>query len=550
MGFVAGNTHFKNKIQDFDLGMGRKTCYADNFTLFGDEIINVFRKGIDYELALYGRIDNKEEMIRLLESLDIETDEDSYLVDLYLQFGYLGFKKLEGSFAIAIMNSNGCLLVRDHLGLCSLFYTIKDDEIYFSSDLSELIKTLDIHEVDTNGVCELIGMGPSHSRGKTVYKDVFRLDGGEYLYFNGKVKKGYYFDFSSEELNITYEEAKQKIKELLEESYEKMKEGNSCLLSGGLDSSIVLSMLGKSSKTYTINYLNNEFKEDSFLVSDDTKYVGYMIDEYQTIHQNIDISVDELIDNLERAVDLRGYPGMADIDTSLLVLLEKIPDVIIYTGECSDEIFSGYPWCYRDSKALAFPWLRNLDIKEEVVNEKYRGLIKDYIIKEYQRGVESSRVKDEKKIINYLNLKYFLTNLLERQERMAIGANKDLRSPFGSYKLANLLFNLPFSYKYDGSEKRILRDIYKDKLPALIVERKKSPYPKIKNHEFFEKIKAKLHRCLLSKDSLLYELFDMDKVLSMSDFDVPWYGQLMTLPSFYAYLYQIDYWGRKYQIKL
>ena len=63
-----------------------------------------------------------------------------------------------------------------------------------------------------------------------------------------------------------------------------------------------------------------------------------------------------------------------------------------------------------------------------------------------------------------------------------------------------------------------------------------------------------LLKTLEDKNSILYELFDIEKIMkllnSKEELKTPWYGQLMRKSSFLAYLYQIDYWYRKYNIRI
>ena len=70
-----------------------------------------------------------------------------------------------------------------------------------------------------------------------------------------------------------------------------------------------------------------------------------------------------LADTLEESMLARNHPGMADVDASLLWLCQQVAqkEAVILSGECSDEIFGGYPWFYRDElKDLpTFPWLRS-----------------------------------------------------------------------------------------------------------------------------------------------------------------------------------------------
>lgn len=58
------------------------------------------------------------------------------------------------------------------------------------------------------------------------------------------------------------------------------------------------------------------------------------------------ITQQELCDLLEDAMAARETPGMADVDSSLLWLCQQVAEheQVILSGECSDEIFGGYPW--------------------------------------------------------------------------------------------------------------------------------------------------------------------------------------------------------------
>ena len=71
-----------------------------------------------------------------------------------------------------------------------------------------------------------------------------------------------------------------------------------------------------------------------------------MQDFLQSEHHNIVLKTEDLVDALYTAVDARDLPGMADVDSSLLLFCKEIRKycTVALSGECADEIFGGYPW--------------------------------------------------------------------------------------------------------------------------------------------------------------------------------------------------------------
>lgn len=148
-----------------------------------------------------------------------------------------------------------------------------------------------------------------------------------------------------------------------------------------------------------------------------------------------------------------------------------------------------------------------------------------------------------------------MTNLLDRKDRISMESSLEVRVPFCDKDLVDFLYNVPFKYKYKNkTEKKLLRDAYKGTVIDEVIERKKSPYPKSNSKEYHEEVVKLLREVLEDKSSVLYEIFDINKIEdilnSEEELEVPWYGQLMRKTAFLAYLYQIDYWFKTYKIKL
>jgi len=156
----------------------------------------------------------------------------------------------------------------------------------------------------------------------------------------------------------------------------------------------------------------------------------------------------------------------------------------------------------------------------------------------------------------YLNQLWFMTTLLERKDRMSMGASLEVRVPFADHRLVEYVWNVPWEMKnYMGREKGLLRKALEGILPDEVLYRKKSPYPKTHNPIYTKTVSDMLKSALADKSSVLYEFFDKESLTEIietegSAFKEPWFGQLMTGPQLLAHLVQIHYWFKDYQINI
>ena len=396
------------------------------------------------------------------------------------------------------------------------------------------------------------------------------------IYENDKITIKRYWNIKEKINKDNYETATKKIEKYLTESIKRQMVSDvdiACLLSGGLDSSIITAIVAKNRNktldTYSIDYEDNDkyFKKTKFTVSQDNDYIKLMSETFNTNHYYKVITQHKLAKYLKESVIARDLPGMADIDSSLLWFSKQIKKKhkVILSGECADEIFGGYPWFYRKEvrDREYFPWLDSIDYRNKLLKKELQEKLKlkefmktqyDNILKE----VPITKNKEEQiyKNLFYLNMTYFMPTLLERKDRMTMRGSIEARVPFADTKLIEYLWNLPWEYKFhNNTEKGILRDAYKDLLPKEIVTRKKNPYPKTHNPKYTKIIIKLLKKRLKNKKSILYKIFDKEELNKLvktkgESFSSPWFGQLMTGPQLLAFLYQLDIWAKKYKIIL
>ncbi|MBR3588929.1 MAG: asparagine synthase C-terminal domain-containing protein, partial [Clostridia bacterium] len=143
--------------------------------------------------------------------------------------------------------------------------------------------------------------------------------------------------------------------------------------------------------------------------------------------------------------------------------------------------------------------------------------------------------------------------LLDRKDRMSMYNGLEVRVPFCDYRIAEYLYNVPWEYKdYNHYEKGLLRKAMEGYLPDKILWRKKSPYPKTHNPAYLKKVSELLTEIINDDSSPLLQIVkkkELEKLLT-ENISQPWYGQLMTTPQTIAYFVQLDYWLRKYGVKI
>lgn len=534
----------------------------------------------NYTIVYNGEIYNTSELRNDLEnknySFSTKSDTEVILKG-YIEYKEKILDKLEGIYAFVIYDGKNIFIGRDRFGVKPIFYTKIGDNFLFASEIKALLKNDLVKPIiDKNSLQELLALGPSKTPGSGIFKNIFELRPAHYLKFeNNNIYIKRYWQIKENDFFDNYIECTKKVNKLLTNSIKRqmVSDVNICtLLSGGLDSSIISAVCSREIEnlnTFSIDYEDNQkyFKANEFQISSDKYFINLMSKTFNTKHNYKVISQKKLAKYLKQSVIARDYPGMADIDSSLYWFSKQIKKKfkVALSGECADEIFGGYPWFYNEKirNRKYFPWIDSIDERNNLLNKdlKEKLNLKKYIETKYMetlKEVPKCKNKNEQKYKNlfYINMIWFMPTLLERKDRMTMRASLEARVPFADTELIEYLWNVPFEYKlYNGTEKCLLRDAFKDLLPKEIVERKKNPYPKTHNPKYTKIVKKLLKKELKNKNSILYKIFDKNSLTNLiesngSSFKNPWFGQLMTGPQLLAYLYQFSYWARKYKIIL
>ncbi|AJG97705.1 asparagine synthetase B [Clostridium beijerinckii] len=545
-------------------------------------------EGKKYTLVYNGELYNTEDLRKELKAKGFTFDSYSdteVLLTSYICWGKDCVNKLIGIFAFGVFDEDKreVFLARDQMGVKPLFYTVHDNTLVFGSEIKTLLADPRVkREIDMEGLTEIFGLGPATIPGSGVFKNIKEIAPANCLLVSGdgNIKKWEYWTVEAKEFHETAEEAIVHARELLIDAVKRQLVGDvpvCTFLSGGLDSSIISAIAaeefrkqGKKLTTYAINYEDNEkyFKASLFQPTSDEYWSEEMAKFINSDHRKVVLNHSDLAAALRDAVISRDLPGMADIDSSMLLFCKEIRKdfVVGLTGECADEIFGGYPWFTRDEMFYldTFPWSRFVNDRKAIVNKKLKNMpLEELVRTQYEKSLSKvphldgeSKRDYRMREVSYLNLKWFMVQLLTRKDRTSMYNGLEARVPFADIRLVDYAFNLPADVKlYKGREKGLLRAAFEGILPNDIIYRKKSPYPKTHNPVYTDIVCKMITEILDKKSSPIHEIIDEKVVREIiltkgESYKAPWYGQLMTGPQLLAFLIQVNIWLEEYNVNL
>ncbi len=536
---------------------------------------------IIYNGELYNTQEVRDQLKRLGHSFEGHSDTEVVL-HAYAQWGAECLEKLNGIFAFAVweQTKKRLFLARDRMGVKPVFYKLHEGGLLFASEIKTILTYPTVKaQLDGEGAAQLLLLGPGRMPGSGVFRDVLELEPGCFgIYENGCFRWQRYWKLTDREHTDSFEDTAQKVRFLVTDAITRQMVSDvpiGTFLSGGLDSSLICAVAnrqmrerGERLKTFSVDYENNDqfFVAGKFQPNSDNSFIEIMKDFLDCDHHWTVLSPQELSDCLQEATCARDLPGMADVDFSLLAFCKRIRNhvKVALSGECADEIFGGYPW-YRDPEIRSregFPWAQNTARRASFLSAPMRCKIdpEAFVRECYQKTIRecdilpgvSGTERRMKEMVN-LNQRWFMQTLLDRKDRMSMFSSLEVRVPFCDYRIAEYLYGVPWEYKdYQGREKGLLRYACRDLLPDVILQRKKSPYPKTFHPQYTALMAGRLRELLCQKDAPIFEIVDPLALHSLLEEDAPWpwYGQLMKGPQTMAYMLQIDYWLRKYQVDI
>jgi len=414
-------------------------------------------------IILYnGEIYNFRELAKKY-SIPLETKCDTeLLVELFERIGVKMLDKLNGMFSFVILNveTGGVLAARDRLGIKPLYVSKHDGKLIYCSEVAPIRRIIDSNTIDEIGLRQYRKLR-TFFRGHTIWKEISMFPAGHY-YESSTGSYIRYWDLTNEKQAAPSDE---ELLYLLKSSVEYRMISDvplGCFLSGGLDSSIVASLM-KRVETWSVGTAeNNEFDWSRKVA----RNLGMP-------HNMVVIDPEQYRSILGRMVSARGEPLSVPNEVMIYAMARKAKEknTVILGGEGADELFFGYDRIFRWANSSEWT-IEEFDAHYSYSKGKDLEIL-EYVVEPYM--VQSKTAL--KTVARFFQLAH-LHGLLRRVDFATMLASVEARVPFLDHRLVERMAGVPFDYRMEGGiVKNPLKRVFGHLIPKEVVERKKIGFP-------------------------------------------------------------------------
>lgn len=504
-----------------------------------------------------GEIYNYAELRAELESegFEFRTNTDAeVIIHLYHKSGDAFVHRLRGMFAVAIYDAarNRLLLARDITGKKPLNYHVAaDGSVVFSSELRSLASHPSIRKrISPEAVDRFLSFRIIPAP-LTIYRDVFKVAPATVVIFDerGKTEKKYWaFDFTERAEGRSEEELIDTLRKLLLEAVEVRLQSEvplGALSSGGLDSSLVMSMMSRMIRqpmhSFSIGFEDKRFNELNYAKT---------VSEYcRTIHHEHIITPESALEVVNKLLLNFGEPYAfpSAVACYFMNRLARQYVTVVLTGDGADEIFCGYNR-YKLFNALPqLPENPELSAKIDVellsraggdISTQYQSILTDGLrdalkVRLYSKGFAAEF--GDRFPVNYLSerfaknrhLPHRLNRVLDvdcnfwlrdaqlvKIDIASMANSIEVRCPMLDRKVVEFVTGINIKHKLaNGTEKHILKRLARDFLPAEIVNRPKQELAVPLENWLATTLRKEISHTLLSDESLARGYFDPDRLI-------------------------------------
>jgi asparagine synthase (glutamine-hydrolysing) len=478
---------------------------------------------IVYNGELYNDTELRHELARAGVAFRSRSDTETLLHAL-AAWGPPGLARLRGMFALALWDARErtLLLARDPLGIKPLYYHADDDQVAFASEIPALLTLPGIRaRPDLVTVSAYLTTIRTTLGERTLYDGVSTLRPGQAILFRLDPDALRRQDVTPAPPPPTYppptdEEATDLARAVVEDSVRRHLRSDvplCCLLSGGLDSSII-AVAARQAAGELFTYCAGA-PESADGGSEDFRFARLVADAIGAIHTEAPVTRQLFARRWEEMVAALGVPLGTPNEVAINEVARRMRSdgrIVTLSGEGADELFGGYDAPLAAAAAFetaaegradnaargrfqlrSNAWIPP-DDKPALLNDRaWASLEHDDTLKRlYEAEFDAlARPGENDPMQNHLRFhrRINLAGLLQRLDTATMLAGVEGRTPFADSRITDFAESLPMNWKFRVehgpggpgpprcSTKRVLREAFSPDLPPEVVERPKASFP-------------------------------------------------------------------------
>ncbi len=509
---------------------------------------------------VYNYIELKEELVAL--GIKFHTVSDTEVIVRAIEkWGERAFSKFNGMWAIAFWNpiDETLTLSRDRMGVKPLYYTFFNSTLVFGSEMKQLLEVRKSENIKNNWnavqMYEFLAHARIHYNENTMFKEIYAFPKSSVVTiranelsertFQNKISK--YWNLPTQLKEYSYAQAANTLKELLYSSVQFRLRSDVAVgsaLSGGIDSSTIVSMLSKlnplEQKTFSASFPGTSI--------DERKYAEMVVKGTKIKPTFVEPTPEMLIEDFEKLIWHQDGPF---VGTSMFAQWKVFQAArannvtVMLDGQGADELFAGYEGFWSSILKSALQNTNPLEaaklIGQFVKNHpKYFLSIKRIQAKKQKTidWISAFQKNAQDEIATYLHNKQFeeskadlfddalkqtlyesafensLPSLLHYEDRNSMAFSIESRTPFLDYRIVEFAFSLPSNYLVkNGVRKSVLREAVLDVIPEVIRTRNDKIGFATPESIWSKKVYPKLYKTY-EKDAP-FELFNQKSIKSI-----------------------------------
>jgi asparagine synthase (glutamine-hydrolysing) len=408
-----------------------------------------------------------------------------------------------GMFAFVIWHrdSGRLFAARDRLGIKPFYYAMTDDGFRFASALPALLAAGGVDtSIDPVAMHHYMTFHAVVPAPYTMLRGVRKLPPASTLFIepDGRMRTQSYwqptFNLDPEERHYSFDDWKHRLAHELSAAIDRRMIADvpvGVLLSGGLDSSLVVGMLAKYGQT-NLNTFSIGFESVGEEQGDEFQYSDVIAQHFATVHHKIRVDSSRALTKLDHCVDAMSEPMASHDCIGFYLLREEVSKhvKVVQSGQGADEIFGGYHW-YPPMMNSTDPVADYARVFFDRDHDEYTHAVATQLVGEdYSRAFVAehfARAGADRPIDKTFCLDatiMLVDDPVKRVDNMTMAWGLEARVPFLDHELVELAARIPAEHKVGDIEtwektggKHILKEVARDIIPTAVIDRPKGYFP-------------------------------------------------------------------------